>query len=467
MSRYEDSFTLKDEVSKSLAKINKNLEAFNNKLKGSEVQLANFQKKTESIRNMGKGLQDFGNKMTVGVTLPIIGAMTYASKMGMEFQDAEMRLQTMLGSAEKGTEMFNKIVEMGAKTPFEARDLLNATNTMLGFGVAQERVLPLMMQLGDISAGNRERFQQLALAFSQVSAAGKLQGQDLLQMINAGFNPLEQIAKRTGKTVGYWKDEMSKGKVTVAMVEQAMKDATSEGGRFNGMMDKMSQTASGKLSTMLDNFNTAMAQLGQVLLPYVTKGIEFLTAAFEKFTKLSPGTQKMILLFGGLLAFVGPLTTGIGGLIIAIANAPAAIAVLNTALKALLANPVVLTIIAWTAVIAGIAAGIWALIKAVQTLIEHFKFLNRMKMPSIRTDNLSTGDMQKLSGLQASMGEKSFAAKYGKEVSRQVSSYRQSNIRNTTNNSTTNNNFYGNINSTGSLMLDNILNSGKNVPVLG
>ena len=460
MSRYEDSFTLKDEVSKSLLKINKNLESFNNKLKGSEVQLANFQKKTESIRNMGKGLQDFGNKMTVGVTLPIIGAMTYASKMGMEFQDAEMRLQTMLGSAEKGTEMFNKIVEMGAKTPFEARDLLNATNTMLGFGVAQERVLPLMMQLGDISAGNRERFQQLALAFSQVSAAGKLQGQDLLQMINAGFNPLEQIAKRTGKTVGYWKDEMSKGKVTVAMVEQAMKDATSEGGRFNGMMDKMSKTASGKLSTMMDNFNTAMAQLGQVLLPYVTKGIEKITEWLEKFTKLSPKTQKMILVIGGIAAVIGPLITVLGSLVTVIGG-------INTALAALLANPVALTIIAWTSVIAGIAAGIWALIKAVQTLIDHFKFLNKMKMPGIRTDNLSNEDMKKLGALQASMGEKSFTAKYGKEVSKQVNNYRQSKVQNTTNNNRINNNFYGNINSSGSMMLDNILNGGNNVPSFG
>ena len=366
MTKYEDIFLLKDKVSDALLTINKNIGAFNNKLKGAEVQLANFQKKTESIKNLGKGMQDFGNKMTVGVTLPIIGAMTYASKMGMEFQDAEMRLQTMLGSAEKGTKMFNDIVKMGAQTPFESKDLLQATNTLLGFGVAENKVLPLMRQLGDISGGNAERFQALSLAFAQVSAAGKLQGQDLLQMINAGFNPLEQIARKTGKTVGYWKDEMSKGHVTVQMVEQAMKDATSEGGRFNGMMDKMSQTASGKLSTMLDNFNTAMAQLGQVLLPYVTKGIEVITAALEKFTQLSPKTQKMILIIGGIAAAIGPLITIFGSLLVAIASAPAAFAALAAGIKivggavvglrkslmTLLANPVALTIIGWTAAIA-------------------------------------------------------------------------------------------------------------------
>lgn len=496
MTRYEDSFVLKDEVSKSLIKINNSLEAFNGKLKGSEVQLAAFQKKTESIRNLGKGMQDFGNKMTVGVTLPIIGAMTYASKMGMEFQDAEMRLQTMLGSAEKGTEMFNKIVEMGAKTPFEARDLLNATNTMLGFGVAQERVLPLMMQLGDISAGNRERFQQLALAFSQVSAAGKLQGQDLLQMINAGFNPLEQIAKRTGKTVGYWKDEMSKGNVTVAMVEQAMKDATSEGGRFNGMMDKMSKTASGKLSTMLDNFNTAMAQLGQVLLPYVTKGIEAITAALEKFTKLSPGTQKMILLFGGIAAAIGPLLSGFGSLIIIIANAPAALAAMSKGLiflsggiKAvgiailslskgfigLLANPVTWWVIGITAAVAALVAGIVLLYK------NWDKIWGAIKSAFAKVADFITGKISALigyvNGLIDKLGILAYfipglkAIKITKDISNGIAarnnsnSYRQSSIRNTTNNTTTNNNFYGNMSLSGSSILNDLYNSGMNTPL--
>lgn len=501
MSKYEDIFVLKDKVSNSLIKINKNLENFNNKLRGTEVQLANFQKKTESMRKMGKGLQDFGNKMTVGVTLPIIGAMSYASKMGMEFQDAEMRLQTMLGSAEKGTEMFNKIVEMGAKTPFEARDLLNATNTMLGFGVAQERVLPLMMQLGDISAGNRERFQQLALAFSQVSAAGKLQGQDLLQMINAGFNPLEQIARRTGKSVGYWKDEMSKGKVTVAMVEQAMKDATSAGGRFNGMMDKMSQTASGKLSTMLDNFNTAMAQLGQVLLPYVTKGVEFLTAAFEKFTKLSPGTQKMILLFGALAAAIGPMITGLGSLFIAITA-------LNTAFTFLAANPVVLAVIAITAAIAGLIAitvALWqnwtkisfktkmliaaffpiigiielliASIKLLQsnwgtiwaTIKNVFSSISDFLVKKIKTLITFVNNLLDRLGVLAYLIPGLNTVKIGKDIAQGISQrYTNNNIRNTSHrstitNNTTHNNFYGDIRQS-STKINSIISAGQNVP---
>lgn len=85
-----------------------------------------------------------------------------------------------------------------------------------------------MKMLGDISLGNGERLQSLSLAFAQVTATGRLMGQDLLQMINAGFNPLEAIAKRTGETMTDVKERMSDGRVSVEEVEQAMKDATSE-----------------------------------------------------------------------------------------------------------------------------------------------------------------------------------------------------------------------------------------------
>ena len=259
-------FTLKDKVSGKLKGINKNIEELDKSIKGATVRLENLKKKTENIAKLGNKIKDVGKGMTLGVTLPVVAMGGAMVKAAADIEAMQQQLSTMLGSAEAGGKMFEEIKTMAAKTPFETKDLMAATNTMLGFGIAQEKVLPLMNQLGDISGGNAQRFQSLALAFSQVSSAGKLQGQDLLQMINAGFNPLESIAKRTGKSVGYWKEQMSKGKVTVDMVEQAMKDATSEGGRFFGMMEKQSKTALGQWSTFQDNLNMVLAEFGKIIL---------------------------------------------------------------------------------------------------------------------------------------------------------------------------------------------------------
>ena len=117
----------------------------------------------------------------------------------------------------------------------------------MSFGMSAEEAQKRMKQLGDISQGDAEKFKSLTLAFAQMSSTGKLTGQDLMQMINAGFNPLEEISRKTGKSIGELKDEMSKGAISADMVAEAFASATSEGGRFYGSMEAQSKTFSGQM----------------------------------------------------------------------------------------------------------------------------------------------------------------------------------------------------------------------------
>jgi tape measure domain-containing protein len=359
--------------------------------------------------------------MTIGLTLPIVALGGASVKAAADMEAMQQQLSTMLQSDIKGAEMFARIKKMAAQTPFGTQDLMQATNTMLGFGIAQEKVLPLMQQLGDISGGNKDRFQSLALAFSQVSAAGKLQGQDLLQMINAGFNPLEAISKRTGKSIGQLKDEMSKGAISVEMVEQAMKDATSQGGRFFNMMQKQSKTALGQWSTMQDNLNQALADFGVQIMPYAIKALQSFSKLLEWFGNLSPATKKTIVVLAGFLAILGPIISTIGTLITTIASLSTGLSLLatvsGTTATALLASSA--AFLGWVAVFAGIAAGIWAVIKAIQVLIDWIKHLNRMKINNLATDNLSPEALDKLRAKRKQMGAKKFDAAYP-DIARQI-----------------------------------------------
>lgn len=451
MAKYEDAFLLKDKVSESLNKINKNLESFQGKLKGAEVQLADFRKRTEKITQLGQNLTSFGQKMTVGVTLPIVGLGAAMVKSAADMESMQQQLSTMLGSELEGVKMFDEIKTMAAKTPFGTKDLMSATNTMLGFGISQEKVLPLMQQLGDISGGNADRFQSLALAFSQVSSAGKLQGQDLLQMINAGFNPLEQIAKRTGKSVGYWKEQMSKGAISVEMVEQAMKDATSEGGRFYKMMEKQSGTALGQWSTFMDNLNSVLAEFGKIILPTAIAALQKLSKALEWLNNLSPGTKKLILILGGLLAAVGPLISILGGL-------AGAIVAVNMACVTLAANPIALAIIGITAAVVALIAGLTLLVlnwdkvkKAVSSFVSSavakIQELWQKIQPIVEKIAKSFQFAFSLTPAGIAVNAaKSVAARVGESRVNNNTVNRQRSIMNNTTNNTTNNNFYGNVN---------------------
>jgi len=184
-----------------------------------------------------------------------------------EFQKLEVSFSTLLGSESKGKGMFKDITDFATSTPMMESALARAAQTMLSFNISSEKVMPLLRQMGDISMGDSQKLQSLALAFSQASSSGKLMGQDLLQMINAGFNPLVEISKKTGRSMTDLKDAMSKGEISIAMVEDAFKSATSEGGQFAGMLEKQSKTLVGAQSNLEGAIQKLTNAVGEKLEP--------------------------------------------------------------------------------------------------------------------------------------------------------------------------------------------------------
>ena len=144
-----------------------------------------------------------------------------------EFQAADTAIETLLGNKEKANALMSQVREFAKISPLEFSDVTAATQMMLGFNIEAEKVPRYLQAIGDVSMGNTQKFNSMTLAFSQMSAAGKLMGQDLNQMINAGFNPLQIMSEKTGKSIATLKDEMSKGAISAEMVQQAFIDATS------------------------------------------------------------------------------------------------------------------------------------------------------------------------------------------------------------------------------------------------
>ncbi len=258
----------------------------------------------------------------------------------------------------------------------------------MGFGMSTADAQKHMQELGDISQGDSERFKSLTLAFAQASSAGKLTGQDLLQMINAGFNPLEEISRKTGKSIGELKQEMEQGGISAAMLADAFTSATSEGGRFYGSMEAQSKTFSGQMSTLKDNVSSLKGQVSEGLttmlsgtvLPMVNGWLGELSTAF------SQDGVGLIDAFGGILheavQFVAqqlPVVVSIASQIIIslvqglTAALPqiteAAVTLLMTLVNGILANlPQIVS--AALQVIVTLASGIGALPKLIPAMID-------------------------------------------------------------------------------------------------
>lgn len=192
----------------------------------------------------------------------INGVFSGITEAGSTAELQLMNLKTLFGgNAEAATDMYERISEYGKVTPYDKAGLLEAQRTMMSFGLSGEAAFSTLKQIGDIAMGDSQKMQSLALAFAQMSSTGKLTGQDLMQMINAGFNPLNEISKQTGKSVGELKEEMSKGAISAEMVSEAFRRATSEGGLFYGAIEAASNTTAGKLASIRDSIEEAKVSI--------------------------------------------------------------------------------------------------------------------------------------------------------------------------------------------------------------
>lgn len=256
---------------------------------------ASAKKASNEFKSMGGNIENESRRIdsamrTIGTAAAAYFSVTALTNFARsviqvrgEIESLEISFSTLLGSTDKAKELFGAIRDFEVKTPMTLEPLAKGAQTLLGFGVAAEKVMPILKQIGDISMGNADRFQSLVLAFAQASANGKLMGQDLLQMINAGFNPLNQMSKDTGKSIAELRDEMSKGAISAEDMERAFASATAEGGQFYGMLEKQSEGINGALSNLEGAWNSMLNEIGSSQQSVFVSGVNLLTNMVEHY----------------------------------------------------------------------------------------------------------------------------------------------------------------------------------------
>jgi len=249
-----------------------------------------YQKELNKVKASVEEVNKIAKKVAVGVGVVGGAVVGIGVKYNAEMEQYKAGLTTLLGSAEQAEKTLADLKSFAAKTPFELTDLAQASNTLLAFGEDVNNLMPDLKMLGDISLGNQEKFKSLALVFGQVQSQGKLMGQDLLQMINAGFNPLKVISEQTGESMSDLKEKMAEGQISFEMVAEAMRVATSEGGQFYNAMETQSKTLTGQISTLKDNVNALFGEmttglsenLTEDILPWLIEQVEDLNKAWEE-----------------------------------------------------------------------------------------------------------------------------------------------------------------------------------------
>ncbi len=227
-------------------------------------------------------------KALAGVTAALGAGAVAGVKYNATIEQYQTSFEVMTGSAEKAAEIVQELTKIGAETPFEMTGLAETTQLLMNYGFTADDAMDKMMMLGDISQGSADKMNRIAMAYGQMSSAGKVQLEDIKQMIEAGFNPLQEISQTTGESMESLYDRISKGTISVDEITASMERSTSAGGKYFQSMEKQSQTVSGQLSTLSDNVQQLLGSLtsglseviGEDILPAINDMLGRLNDAF-------------------------------------------------------------------------------------------------------------------------------------------------------------------------------------------
>lgn len=235
-------------------------------------------------------------------------AVTWPVKLAANLEMAAAQLGTFTSNEQVARDMLLNLQKFSGVSMVSAESLSSAAAMLIRFGVAEEQVVPHTKALAVMAAGSAEEFDKLALAFAQVASAGKLQGEELRQLKNTSFNPIREIAERTGESMDEVRLRMEAGKISFQEVANALQAAVGPGGRFDGLLQRISNTLGGQFSKALAQIKLGLIPIGEQFLSTMTmimkavNGVipvvltnlnNFITTMIKNFQTLHPNIVKV------------------------------------------------------------------------------------------------------------------------------------------------------------------------------
>lgn len=285
-------------------------------LKAEQIDLKTELKETTSeLKKQKAGVSGVSDEMKKMKTLITGFIAAYGSKKLFELligSNDEMEqyttsLEVMLGSASKASAMIEKMRDFAAKTPLTLEDVISGGSLLMSYGVDESNLIDTMTKLGDLARGNAEKMDRITLAYGQMLAKGKVTGEELMQMTEAGVPLQTTLAESIGVTGEEFSKMVSAGKVGIDDLNKAITGLTTGNGKFAGMMEKQSQTMRGMLSTLLDNLSEFMRKMGEGAFGEVKSALQEasdLLAEWEKDGTLDRWAQGVGVMLKNLIAFL-------------------------------------------------------------------------------------------------------------------------------------------------------------------
>ena len=305
-------------IKNTAAQISRKVNGMGEEFRKTIPKIDRFKKK---ITDLSRTARSFGASLFTRATLPIAALGGAALFQSAKLETLEVSFETMLGSAEKAKKLMEDLVRFTATTPFQLEGVAQATKTLLAFKVEQEEMIPTLRMLGDIAAATDAPISDIAQIFGKAKAKGKLMTEELLQLAERGIPIIQDLSDHFNVLPSDVFEAASKSQISFAVMEQSLQRLTSEGGIFFDQTSKQSKTLAGLWSTFMDNLKLSLAAFGDMnvevfnlkgLLERLIAPMAELPAKITRFTEQNPELARMVTIFIGIVAALGPLLIAIG-----------------------------------------------------------------------------------------------------------------------------------------------------------
>lgn len=304
-------FEVKDEKAKeTLKSIETSLQKTENTIKNfSETSSRNIQKASSSFENLKSEVDSLkntiGNLNNAFKTIIVGLVANQFAQLGLNLEKTEKTFTTFLGSSEKAKSLLQELNKFANFTPFDNDEIIQASKSLLSFGVNVKDIMSNLKILGDISAGTGQRLTELSSIFGQVFVAGKLQTGEMNQLLERGIPILDALAKKLNVTKEEVKQMVSESKVSFDDFRDALQQMTLEGGLFANAMSTQSETVSGQISTLAGTFSDLTAKVSylviqglrpflDILIPIVSTLNDMATSLKDWYDNLSEGDKRLV-----------------------------------------------------------------------------------------------------------------------------------------------------------------------------
>lgn len=349
----------------------------------------------DAIGRMSGSFVGAGAALSAAVTAPLVGVGLASVQAASQMETAAIALRNMTGSAEVAGNLLKDLRAFAATTPFEFKDLLEATRRMVALGFSAKDTIPIMRTLGDAVAamgGGSELINRVTLALGQMQQKGRVTAEEMRQLTETGVVGWQALADKLGVTIPEAMKLAERGMISASTGIAALLEAMQK--KFGGAMQEMQETATARWSNIKDRLFDTLARLGEALLPVaktildaIGPALDFLAGLAEKFGALPAPIQFVVVALLGLAAAIGPLLALIGAMasgfsavvgVLGSAGLAGALAFLLPVLKAIVIAWAAWTAAKWLAEFPLVRKILDAISGAVETLIGWI-----MKIPGV------------------------------------------------------------------------------------